>query len=96
MAYVIISENLHDKRFLDTYTVGFDRFRDYVLGLEDGVEKTPEWAEAISGIPAATIANLAREYAGTKPAAFIAGLPRGALPSVNSSTGRIYSCGNDG
>ena len=68
MAYVIIRENLHDKRFIDTYTFGFDRFRDYIFGLEDGVEKTPEWAEVISGIPAATIAGLAREYARTKPA----------------------------
>jgi len=68
MAYVIITEDLHDKSFIDTYTFGFDKFRDYVLGLEDGVEKTPEWAEAISGIPAATITNLAREYACTKPA----------------------------
>ncbi|MFC1986721.1 molybdopterin-dependent oxidoreductase [Chloroflexota bacterium] len=77
MAYVIISENLHDKRFIDTYTFGFDRFRDYVLGLEDGVEKTPEWAEAISGIQAATIANLAREYARTKPAILATGLAAG-------------------
>ncbi len=71
MAYVIISENLHDKHFIDTYTFGFDKFSDYVLGVEDGVKKTPEWAEAISGVPAATIANLAREYASTKPAALI-------------------------
>jgi anaerobic dimethyl sulfoxide reductase subunit A len=68
MAYVIVRENLHDKRFIDTYTVGFDRFKDYLFGLEDGVEKTSEWAEVISGIPAATIAGLAREYACTKPA----------------------------
>ncbi len=68
MAYVIVRENLHDKHFIDTYTFGFDRFRDYIFGLEDGVEKTPEWAEVISGIPAVTIAGLAREYACTKPA----------------------------
>jgi len=68
MAYVIIKENLHDQHFIDTCTFGFDKFRDYVFGLEDGVKKTPEWAEAISGIPAATITDLAREYASTKPA----------------------------
>ena len=77
MAYVIVKENLHDKRFIDTYTFGFDKFRDYVFGLEDGVEKTPEWAEAICGIRAATIANLAREYACTKPAALTTGFSAG-------------------
>lgn len=77
MAHVIINENLHDKRFIDAYTVGFDRFRDDVLGLEDGVEKTPEWAETISGIPAATIAGLAREYARTKPAILATSLAAG-------------------
>ena len=71
MAYVMIRENLHDQEFLDKYTVGFDRFRDYVLGVEDGVEKTPVWAEAITGVPALTIERLAREYATTKPAALM-------------------------
>jgi len=71
MAYVMIKENLHDQEFLDKYTVGFDKFRDYVLGVEDGVEKTPAWAEAITGVPALTIERLAREYATTKPAALM-------------------------
>ncbi len=73
MAYVIITENLQDQAFLDKYTVGFEKYRDYVLGKEDGIPKTPEWAETITTVPAATIAGLAREYATTKPAALIAG-----------------------
>jgi anaerobic dimethyl sulfoxide reductase subunit A len=72
MAYVMITENLQDQNFLDTYTVGFDRFKDYILGIEDGVAKTPAWAEAITGVSADTIARLAIEYATTKPAALIA------------------------
>ena len=77
MAHVIIKENLQDQAFLDKYTVGFERFKDYVLGTEDGVAKTPAWAEKITGVPAAAIADLAREYATTKPAALMAGIAPG-------------------
>lgn len=69
MAYIMIKENLHDPAFLDKYTHGFDKYKDYVMGDEDGIPKTPEWAEKICGVPAAIIATLAREYATTKPAA---------------------------
>lgn len=73
MAHTIIRENLQDQEFLDTYTTGFEQYRDYVMGVEDGVPKTPRWAEAITGVPADTIENLARQYATAKPAALIAG-----------------------
>ncbi|MFA4835653.1 MAG: molybdopterin-dependent oxidoreductase [Dehalococcoidia bacterium] len=73
MAHVMITENLHDQSFLNKHTVGFDKYRDYVLGIEDGTPKTPAWAQAITGVPAATIVNLAREYATTKPAALVDG-----------------------
>ncbi len=63
MAHVVIRENLHAQDFLDTYTVGFDKFREYVMGLEDGIEKTPTWAAEISGVDAAIIERLTREYA---------------------------------
>jgi len=77
MAHTIITENLHDQRFLDTYTVGFDRFRDYVMGKEDGEPKSPSWAEAITGVPAGVIKVLAREYASAKPAALVTGISPG-------------------
>ncbi len=77
MAYVMIRENLQDQQFLDTYTIGFDKFKDYVLGEEDGIPKTPAWAETITGVPAATIEDLARQYAVTKPAALMAGISPG-------------------
>jgi anaerobic dimethyl sulfoxide reductase subunit A len=71
MANVMIRENLHDQPFLDKYTVGFDKFEAYVLGQEDGVKKTPRWAAEICGVDSEVIIRLAREYAGTKPAALM-------------------------
>lgn len=77
MGYVIIKNNLYDKSFLDKYTVGFDMFKNYVLGNEDGEAKTPAWAEKITGVPAATIEALAKEYATNKPAALLCGIAPG-------------------
>jgi Tat-targeted selenate reductase subunit YnfE len=81
LAHVMISENLVDRPFLDKYCVGYDEntlpanaprnghYKAYILGEgDDGVEKTPRWASAITGIPADRIIKLAREIAGTKPA----------------------------
>ena len=73
MAYVIISEKICDQAFIETHTLGFDAFRDHVLGKDDGQPKTPQWAEAITTVPAQTIAELARAYATQKPAALVAG-----------------------
>ena len=77
MAQVMIREDLLDRRFIDRYTVGFDRFSDYVMGREDGVVKTPAWAEAITSVPAPVIEALAGQYATIKPAALIAGIAPG-------------------
>jgi len=63
LAHTLIVEGLHDNGFLDRYTVGFDRFRAYVLGDSDGLAKTPEWAAELSTVPADTIRALARRMA---------------------------------
>lgn len=87
MAYVMITENLHDQEFLDKYCVGFDEdhmpegapkgwsYKSYVMGEgEDGTPKTPEWAAQITGVPAETIVRVAREIALTKPCFITQGL----------------------
>ncbi len=56
MAYVMVQEGLYDKTFVDRYTLGFEQYKNYLLGAEDRVLKTPAWAEEITGVPAATIA----------------------------------------
>ena len=61
MAYVMIDEDIYDHHFIETYTVGFEQFKDYVLGKEDGIPKTPLWAEDITGVPTETIKHLARD-----------------------------------
>jgi len=77
MAYVMIAENLHDKSFLATHTMGFEKFQNYVLGNSDGIPKTPAWAEDITGVPKPTISSFAREFAAKKPAALIDGFAAG-------------------
>ncbi|MDO8635044.1 MAG: molybdopterin-dependent oxidoreductase, partial [Dehalococcoidia bacterium] len=77
MAYVMVTEKLYDKAFMDKYTVGFEKFLDYLLGKSDGQPKTPSWAEPITLVPSSTIVKLARELATTKPAALIGGIAAG-------------------
>ncbi|MCW8345057.1 dimethyl sulfoxide reductase subunit A [Vibrio sp. ZSDZ65] len=86
MAHVMIKEDLVDQPFLDKYCIGYDEktlpasapansdYKSYILGLgEDGVEKTPEWAAQITGIPADIIIKTAREIGSTKPCAIYQG-----------------------
>ncbi len=73
MAYVMIADDLYDRSFIDAYTSGFEKFKEYVTGVEDGVPKTPAWAEKITGVPGESIERLARDYAMRRPGALCAG-----------------------
>jgi biotin/methionine sulfoxide reductase len=61
LAWVILHDPRFDRGFLDSHTVGFERFRPYLTGETDGIAKTPAWAAAITGVPADRIEALARE-----------------------------------
>ncbi|MBP0491806.1 molybdopterin guanine dinucleotide-containing S/N-oxide reductase [Roseomonas indoligenes] len=63
LAWVLREEGLADRDFLARCCTGYERFEHYLSGEEDGQPKTPEWAEAITGVPAARTAALAREMA---------------------------------
>ncbi len=63
ICHTLASEGLHDADFLDAYTVGYEAFEAYLMGKDDGTEKTADWAAAICEIPADTIRALARDFA---------------------------------
>lgn len=63
LGHVLAQENLADRDFLATYCVGYPRFERYLLGLDDGVPKSPEWAAPICGLSADTLRTLARQMA---------------------------------
>lgn len=66
LAHTLLCEDLHDRAFLNRYCSGFGEFERYLLGATDGQPKTAAWAEAISGIEAGTIVDLARRMAGSR------------------------------
>ncbi|QLB19667.1 trimethylamine-N-oxide reductase TorA [Mannheimia granulomatis] len=67
LAHTLYTENLYDKKFIDMYTVGFEKFLPYLLGeTEDKVAKTAEWAAEICGISAERIREFARMLAGKR------------------------------
>jgi anaerobic selenocysteine-containing dehydrogenase len=68
MMNVIIGENLVDQDYVDRYTIGFDELK------MRAAEFPPEKVEQITGVPAADIRKLAREYATTQPSAIRQGV----------------------
>lgn len=86
MSYVIRKRGLYDKEFIDRFCIGFDEahlpdnvpkgesYFAYLDGAKDGIAKTPDWAEKITGVPAQTIERLAVEYAQAHYACILPGL----------------------
>lgn len=65
LCHVILREDLTDKHFIGihTHTEGYEKFTRSVSTC------TPEWAEKITGVPAADIVEAARLFGGAKRAA---------------------------
>ena len=61
----IIDHKLYDRAFVAKWVLGFDELAAHVK--KHGY--TPEWAEGVTGVPAASIRQLAEDYAKAKPAA---------------------------
>jgi len=62
LMHVILRDGLEDRDYIDTMTHGFDQLAERVR------EYTPECVARSTGLSAAEIEQLAREYATTKPA----------------------------
>ncbi|MBI2873830.1 MAG: molybdopterin-dependent oxidoreductase [Firmicutes bacterium] len=73
VGHELIRHGWIDSDFIDRHTVGFEEYRDYVLGAEDGIPRDPDWAALVTGIPAAAIRELAREIGTIRPAAIVSG-----------------------
>lgn len=50
MCHYLYTNNLYSKDFIQNHTQGFDEFRDYFMGISDGVEKDILWASKICGV----------------------------------------------
>ncbi len=68
MAHVIVEDGLYDKPFIANRTEDFNEYRTSLK------ECTPEWAEALSGVPADLIRAAARMYANAEAAAIYWGM----------------------
>ncbi|MCW2481526.1 molybdopterin-dependent oxidoreductase [Candidatus Symbiopectobacterium sp. NZEC135] len=66
LGYEIQRLGADDTDFLRRYCVGYDALRHYLTGEPDDTPKTPEWASAITGIPAERIRRLARQLIGVR------------------------------
>lgn len=62
IAHTMLTTQKYDKEFLETYTEGFEQFKDYLLGKEDGVVKNSKWAAKITGVSEKKIKNLAKLF----------------------------------
>lgn len=67
MLHVVIGEDRVDHAFIDAWCYGFEALAAHVK------RYSPEWAEPITGVPAAQIRQVAREYAACPRAAIDVG-----------------------
>ncbi|MBN7288855.1 molybdopterin-dependent oxidoreductase [Campylobacter curvus] len=63
MCHYLFESGLYDKGFIERYTTGFDKFRDYFLGKDDGVVKNLAWASKICGVDETSLKQLAQDLA---------------------------------
>ena len=75
IANVWLKAGTYDKKFVADRTLGLETWSRYILGETDGVDKTPEWQEPITGVAARTVRALAEEWAKRKTYLSCGGIP---------------------
>ncbi|OPZ69047.1 MAG: Formate dehydrogenase H [bacterium ADurb.Bin478] len=85
LMHVLISEDLYDKAYVESCTMGFEDLKKKVL------EYPPERAADISGIPADAIRALARRLASVKPAMLMYTL---GITEHTCGVNNVLSCAN--
>lgn len=85
MAHVILSEGLEDREFIAAQTEDFESVRERVMGY------SPEEAEKVTGVPAATIREVARAYATTPKAGIYYTL---GITEHTTGTDNVYALSN--
>jgi formate dehydrogenase major subunit len=85
LMHVLITENLYDKPYVDSCTMGFEELKRKVL------EYPPERASEICGLDAETIRRVARRLAAVKPLMLIYTL---GITEHTSGIHNVVSCAN--
>ena len=91
LAHVIITQGLYDREFVRQWTTGFEPFKARILGEEDGIARTPQWAEKICGVPAATLERIAREFARARAKGVISWAGLAQSPNSHWATAAIQA-----
>jgi molybdopterin guanine dinucleotide-containing S/N-oxide reductase-like protein len=89
IAYTWITEGTYDKEYVAMHSFGYEKFEEYVLGKEDGISKTPEWASGKCGISPETIKALAREWASKRTSIIHGNGGPGIRSAYSTEQGRL-------
>lgn len=91
IAHVWMTEGLYDKAFVERRCHGFDVWKRYVLGEDDGVPKDPDWQEPETGVPSRIVRALAREWGAKKTYLGAGGWGNGLGGACRGPTGHQWA-----
>lgn len=89
--YEWIVNDSYDAHYVQERTTGFDEWKNYLLGVEDGIPKTPEWQEAETGVPARDVRSLAALWAKKRTYLAAGGQGAGLGGACRSATGAQWA-----
>lgn len=94
LMYIILKENLHDKKFIEERTEGFAEFKKTIIKYH------PEYVSRVTSVPEELIIKAARLYATLKPASIVYSLGitehTTGTDNVSSLANLAMLCGNVG